>query len=217
MKWFKQLLSRRRLYGELSEEIREHLEEKILELVAGGMPRKEAVGAARREFGNVTLVEQDSHEVWRWPCVENYLADIRYGLRALRKSPGFTSIVVLTLALGIGTTTTVFSVVKAVILNPLPYQNAERLAVLWTDNAKQNLHEERTSYPNYEDWRKQATTFADMAFCSAFTVNLTAGDEPERIVAGRSSANFFALMGVEPILGRAFTNEEEERGERAAG
>lgn len=214
MKWFKQLLSRRRLYGELSEEIREHLEEKILELVAGGMPRKEAVGAARREFGNVTLVEQDSHEVWRRPCVENHLADIRYGLRALRKSPGFTSIVVLTLALGIGTTTTVFSVVKAVILNPLPYQNAERLAVLWTDNAKQNLHEERTSYPNYEDWRKQATTFADMAFCSAFTVNLTAGDEPERIVAGRSSANFFALMGVEPILGRAFTNEEEERGER---
>ena len=140
--------------------------------------------------------------------------DLRYGLRALCKSSGFTIVVVGTLALGIGATTTVFSVLKAVILNPLPYKDAERIAVLWTDNAKQNLHEERTSYPNFDDWRKQATTFADMAFCSAFTVNLTAGDEPERIVAGRSSANLFGLMGVQPVLGRAFTNEEEERGER---
>jgi putative ABC transport system permease protein len=213
MNWFRQLISRRKHQRDLSKHIRQELQERPKEPVATGMPGNETA-TAHREFGSLSLIEKDSGEGWRWPSIENCFSDIRFGLRALRKSPGFTIVVVLTLALGIGSTTAVFSVLKAVVLDPLPYRNADRLAVLWTDNQKQNLHEERTSYPNFEDWRKQAATFADMAFCSAFTVNLTAGDEPERIVAGRSSANLFDLMGVQPVLGRAFTNEEAERGER---
>jgi uncharacterized protein YoaH (UPF0181 family) len=87
MNWIKQLFSRRALYGDLSKEIQEHLEEKIDELVAGGMSREEAAMAARREFGNVTLVEERSREVWQWPSIESFFMDVRYGLRMLRRSP----------------------------------------------------------------------------------------------------------------------------------
>src|SRR5438105_14592975 len=106
--WLKQLFSRRRLYGELSEEIREHLEEKIEELVAGGMSRKEAAAAARREFGNVRLTEEDSRAVWRWAADEDLSMDVRFGVRMLRKNPGFTAVAFETLALAMAANPTIF-------------------------------------------------------------------------------------------------------------
>src|SRR5712664_3487953 len=102
MNWLRQLFSRRRMYGELSEEIREHLEEKTEELVAGGMSREEAAYAARREFGNVSLVEGNGGLGWRGPSIENFLVDVRYGLRMLRRNAVFTAVGLLTIAIGIG-------------------------------------------------------------------------------------------------------------------
>jgi len=130
MSWLKQFFLRRRIYGDLSEEIREHLEEKIDELVAEGMSRKEATAAARRAFGNLTLTEEDSRNVWRWPSVEELLADVRYGLRALRHNLMFTAVALLTIAIGIGANAAVFSVVNSVLLKPLNYPNAEQLVSL---------------------------------------------------------------------------------------
>jgi hypothetical protein len=119
MNWLSQLFTRRQMYGELSEEIRAHLEEQIEELVAGGMSKEEAQHAARRAFGNVTLAEENARDVWRWVTVENFFSDVRYGLRMLRRNPGFTAVVLLTIAIGIGANAAVFSVVNSVLLKPL--------------------------------------------------------------------------------------------------
>src|SRR6266849_9326078 len=112
MSWFERLFLRRRLYGEVSEEIQEHLEEKVEELVAGGMSRKEATCAARREFGNVALTEEDSRTVWQWPSIEAFFMDVRFGARMLRKNPGFAVVSIVTLAIGIAANTTIFSAVN---------------------------------------------------------------------------------------------------------
>jgi predicted permease len=199
---------------ELDEELNGFLEMAAEEKMKQGMSRKDAIRAVRLERGSLEVTKELVRSAGWESLVETLWQDLRFGARMLRKNPGFTFVAVLTLALGIGATSALFSMVEAVLLKPLPYRETSRLAVLWTDNVRQNLHEERTSYLNFEDWRKQNSTFEDMAFASAFTVNLTAGEEPQRLVAGRTSANLFSLMGVKPILGRTFSSEEEKRGER---
>jgi putative ABC transport system permease protein len=141
--------------------------------------------------------------------------DLRYGVRMLVKHPGFTLIAILTLALGIGANTAIFSVVNAVLLRPLPYQDTEHLAMLWTNNPRQGIHEEGTSYPTFLDWRAQSQFFTEMAICSRGNpVVLSGVDEPERVMGEYVSANLFPLLGVKPALGRAFTPDDEQRRER---
>jgi len=138
MNWLRQLFSRRRLYNDLSDGMQQHLEEKIEELVAGGVSRREASAAARCAFGSVTLMEQDSRDVWCWPTLESLFADVRYALRTLRKSPGFTATAIVTLALGIGANTAIFMLLDAIRLRSLPVQDPQELAeVRITDSGHQ--------------------------------------------------------------------------------
>src|SRR5216684_114341 len=210
MNWFKQLFSRRRLFNDLSEEIQEHLEEKIEELVAGGMPRKEATAAARREFGNVTLVQEDSREVWQWPSIESFFADVRYGARMLRRSPGPTAVMVFTLALAIGATTAIFSVVYGVLLRPLPYTDANRIMAVFEVNS-----EGRWSHladPNFDDIRDQNRSFQAIAKYNYYAVSVSGTSQPSRATVGHVSPDFLKVFGIQPILGRDFTAGDAKKG-----
>ena len=202
MTWIKQLFSRRRLYDELSEEIEQHLEEKIDELVAEGMPRREATAAARRQFGSVTLTEEESREVWQWPSLESFLADLRFGARTLRKSLAFTAVAVLTLALGMGANTAIFSLVNGILLVPLPYPEPDRLVSV------------TGAYPEgaLVAMREQVRTMEVGAYAEGHDLNLTGQGEPVRLTATLVSAELFSILKAHPELGRVF-----ERGEDVPG
>ncbi len=211
MNWLKQLFSRRRLYSDLSDEIREHLEEKIEDLVASGMSRKEATSAARRAFGNLTLIEHNCRDVWRWSSIENLLLDVRFAFRMLRKSPGFTAVVILTLALGIGANTAMFSVVEAVVLAPLSYLQPDHLVMVLESNLR--FPQDTISYPNFLDWQRSARSFQQMAVVRLQQgFDLTGPGTPEHLTGDEISSGFLGTLGVKPSLGRDFSPQEDQRG-----
>src|SRR5262245_58010436 len=136
-------------------------------------------------------------------------------MRTLLASPSFTVVAALTLAVGIGANTVIFSVIDGVLLRPLPYKDPDRLVMLWTDDPKRDIHEEGTSYPTFEDWKRQSNSFDDIAICSRRNpVTLTNNGEPERIQGERVSGNLFSLLGTYPALGRPFSEAEDQNRER---
>ncbi len=213
MSWLKQLILRRRVYGELAEEIREHLEEKIEELVAGGMSRKEAAAAARREFGNVTLTEEDSREVWRWPSLEEFFADIRYGLRMLRKNAGFTAVAVITLALGIGANTALFSVSDAVLLKLLPAKNPKQLVYFRLLSPEE--HGSAFSRAEFGQFLELSHSFSGMFAFDATRLVVNVDGQPDFVWGQCVSGNFYSVLGIDATLGRALTMDDEQPGKPA--
>jgi predicted permease len=201
---------RRDRQTQLDEEIQSHLQMAASDRIARGESADRAHQAARREFGNVALVEQVTRDQWGTRRLEELLQDLRYAARMLRKNPGFTLIAVLTLALGIGANTALFSVVNGVLLNPLPYPNPEQLVTLHA--SKPNFETGSISFPNFRDWRDNNRTFSAMAVIRSFGFSLTGRGEAERLPAKLVSSDFFSLLGVQPVIGRAFAAGEDEIG-----
>jgi putative ABC transport system permease protein len=205
--------SRRRRYEELAESMREHLEERVGELVEGGMARADAEFAAKREFGNMTQIEERSREVWQWPRVESLWADGKYAMRQAMKAPGFAAVVIITLALGIGANTTVFSIVDAVMLRPLPYAQPQRLAEVQSSGSG-SFSGEDVSYPDFLDWRRQNRGFERLVSYHSASFTLTGLERAVHLDGQVVSWDLLPLLGVQPELGRGFTPEEEKRGSR---
>src|SRR2546423_3501719 len=164
-------LRRDRFDRELEEEVRLHLEMKAEEYMASGMTQDEARRAARLRFGNETRLREMSRETWGFVMMETLLQDVRYGARVLAKNKGFTAVAVLTLALGIGANTAIFSVVNELLLRPLPFRDAERLVMLW-EVTTEGRHENTTSRTNFPAWREQSKAFEGMAALSDQRFNL---------------------------------------------
>jgi predicted permease len=212
MKLLKQLFSRCRRYEDLSASIHEHFEEKLEELMEKGMSREQALRVARRDFGNVTLIEERGREVWQWPTVESVWGDVKFASRQLMKSPGFTAAALFTLALGIGASVSVFSLFDTVLLHPLPYRDPGKLMLVTEVEPRQGQDEFGVAIQEAQDYQSRSRTFSEVGTFESSGFNLTDEGKPLRVNAAMVSHSVFPLLGVAPILGRTFAPDEDRYG-----
>ncbi|HEV2341379.1 MAG TPA: ABC transporter permease [Candidatus Acidoferrales bacterium] len=217
MNWFAQfgrrvaMLARRKKFDrEMDEEIQTHLKMRETEHAANGATTEEAYMTARKNFGNSLALREISHESWGWAWLEHFNQDLRFAFRMFAKAPGFTAIAMLTLALGIGATTAIFSVVYGVMLEPLPYQDASRLIVM--NETTPRVGTVSVSHPNFLDWRAQSHSFSQMAAVYHVGFNISGVSQPENITGEAVSPNFLSMLGVHPYIGRDFEASEEKIG-----
>jgi putative ABC transport system permease protein len=209
------LFRKNRVENELREELRFHLEKQIEHNIADGMSAEEARYAALREFGGIEQMKEECRDSWGVRMFNEVAQDFHYGLRQLRRNPGFTAVAILTLALGIGANTAIFTVVNSVLLQPLPYHDSSQLAQVYQSPPAKSFPGMTTfavAPANYLDWQKQNQVFASMAIYHFAGINLTGTAQPETLKAARVSADFFKVLGVQPWAGRGFSSSEEQPG-----
>lgn len=205
-------LKRDRFDTEFSDELEAHLTLLQERFEREGMTYEEARYSAERQLGGVTRVKENVHERRGLPLFETVGQDVNYAIRQLRKAPAFTMAAMLTLALGIGANTAIFSVVKAVLLSPPPYRDPGRLVMVWEQNLHRDWHHNIVSAANFLDWREHNDVFTDMAIFKTAMFSLNGSGDPIEVNAERVSPNLFPLLGVEPLLGRDFFPEEGKAG-----
>ncbi len=194
--------------GELDAEVNGFLDLLTDEKIKAGIAPAEARRLAHIELGGAEQVKQQTREARTGFLLDTVLGDLRFGVRVLARNPGFTLVAIITLALGIGATTALFSVVDAVLLRPLPYPHAGQLT--WIAEVNNDGYPSRVSYPNFADWRKDNHSFASMAAYTGGDVSISGGSEPRRVQASLVTRGFFKLFGVQPSIGRDFLPEEHK-------
>ena len=219
MRWFtqlqmrlKMLMQRGKAVERLDGELRFHLEQQVAENVAAGMSPAQARKAALRSFGNPGLVREHTRSTWSWTELELLLRDLRFGLRGLLRAPGFTTIAVLVMALGIGANVAIFTVVRSVLLKPLPFRDPGRLVALYQHNSNKPGDYFPIDAGSFWDWKQATQGVAELALVDAWEqYNLSAkgGQLPEKVGAAWCSWNFFPTLGVQPVLGRGFTEADD--------
>ena len=205
MHWLRSLFHRRQIYSDLSEEIRQHLAEKVEALMAGGMSRKDAEFAAKREFGNIARIEESGHESWMWPRAESILADTKFAFRKLRHSPGFALTAILTLAFGIGANVVVFSVLNGIVLRPIDVPQPDTLFQVSRGENGGDAH----AYPDYLDYRDRNQSFTGLLAYKFIRVGIAIDASVSQSWGNAASGNYFDVLGVQPALGRFFHAADE--------
>ncbi len=227
MRWLNQfamklhmLFARNRAGARLDDELRFHLDRQTEENVAAGMGREEARAAALRSFGNPALLREQARAAWSWNSLEALFRDLRLSFRTLRRTPGFTLVSVAVIALCIGASTSLFTIVRSVLLRPLPFRDPSQLVMIYEHFRAPELNQPNYNFnpvapADFYDWRSQTNGFGDMAAWRYAQFNLTGerGELPEVIIARGATYNLFSLLGVQPAYGRSFTQDEDRPGE----
>jgi predicted permease len=203
--------ARREPADDLAEEIRTHLRMEEQDNLEAGMSLEEAHYAALRRFGNVTLAQEGSSKVWKWNWLETLRQDVRYGLRQLRRNPGFTSVAVLTLALGIGANTAIFSLIDAFLLRELPVKDPQQLVIVNRVTAKGGLDDD-FPFPTYEQFRDGSHSFSGSFAWDGSTVSVTVNGQPEFVSGEFVSGSYFDVLGVHALVGRTFADGDDKPG-----
>src|ERR1700733_6880479 len=207
MKWWRH----RKREEDLDRELRSDLELEAAEREESGLSQEEARYAAKRALGNAGLIKEDVRDMWSWAALDRFRQDVAYATRAFAHAPGFTAVVILTLALGIGATTAIFSVVNAVLLHPLPFRNPDRLVVIWERFiSNPNSPPVFDSYRDFENWKSGSQSFERLAPATwkAEGQILTGAGPAREVFAMPVGIDFFSLLGVAPELGRTFQQDD---------
>jgi predicted permease len=219
MKAMKRLISRLRNFAtgrhgadRFREEIEQHIAMQTEESIRAGLSPEEAHRLARLKFGTVAAVREELHAEEVSPILEKLWLDLRYAFRQLRRSPGFTATVLVTLALGIGANIAVYSLVDAVLLRPLQFRNENRLVQVFEERPTLGLIKDTPAPANYFDWKRRNRVFSDMAAAKGDIYTITGNGRPEEVDGAPITANLLSLLGVQPLLGRSFTADEDKPG-----
>jgi putative ABC transport system permease protein len=208
---------RSQLESELDEELRFHLEMQIEQYVKSGMSEKDARRVALVEFGGVDKTVEDCRDVLGLRLMHDFIQDFRYAVRVLVRSPGFTIVAVLTLALGIGANTAVFSVVNTLLLQPLPFENSDRIVIIWEENPEHGEEQEQVAWADLQEWQQETTSFESIGYVvnrmsTSRNFLMKTDDDVSRIRARHVSSSLFDVLGVPPLIGQTLSSDDDEPG-----